>query len=56
LYGNEIWYLALREEYRLQVFENKVLRRMSEPMKGELQEAAENYIKKSFIVFFDKYY
>lgn len=29
---------------------------MSEPMKGELQEAAENYIKKSFIVFFDKYY
>jgi hypothetical protein len=28
LYGYETWSLALREEYRLRVFENRVLRRM----------------------------
>jgi hypothetical protein len=27
LYGYETWYLALREEHRLRVFENRVLRR-----------------------------
>jgi hypothetical protein len=26
LYGCETWYLALMEEYRLRVFENRVLR------------------------------
>jgi hypothetical protein len=49
LYGNVTWSLALREEYRQKVLENKVLRRIYEPKKGELQEAVENYIKKSFI-------
>jgi hypothetical protein len=29
LYGCETWSLALREEHRLRVFENRVLRRMS---------------------------
>jgi hypothetical protein len=28
LYGYETWYLILREEHRLRVFENKVLRRI----------------------------
>jgi hypothetical protein len=28
LYGCEIWSLTLREEHRLRVFENKVLRRI----------------------------
>jgi hypothetical protein len=28
LYGCEIWSLALREEHRLRVFENRVLRRI----------------------------
>jgi hypothetical protein len=28
LYGCEIWSLTLREEYRLGVFENRVLRRI----------------------------
>jgi hypothetical protein len=27
LYGCETWYLTLREEHRLRVFENRVLRR-----------------------------
>jgi hypothetical protein len=29
LYGCETWSLTLREEYRLEVFENRVLRRIS---------------------------
>jgi hypothetical protein len=28
LYGCEIWFLILREEHRLMMFENRVLRRM----------------------------
>jgi hypothetical protein len=31
LYGCETWCLTLREEYRVRVFENRVLRRRSEP-------------------------
>ena len=31
LYGCENWSLTLREEYRLRVFENRVLRRLFEP-------------------------
>jgi hypothetical protein len=30
LYGCETWSLTLREEHRLRVFENKVLRRYSD--------------------------
>jgi hypothetical protein len=36
LYGCEIWSLTLREEHRLRVFENRVLRRMFGPKKGEV--------------------
>jgi hypothetical protein len=39
LYGCETWSLILREEYRLRVFENRVVRRISGPerdvVKGE---------------------
>ena len=31
LYGCETWSLTLREEHRLRVFENRVLRRISGP-------------------------
>ena len=31
LYGCETWSLTLREEHRLRVFENRVLRRIFEP-------------------------
>ena len=36
LYGFETWSLTLREERRLRVFENRVLRRTSEPNRDEV--------------------
>jgi hypothetical protein len=36
LNGRETWSLTLREEYRLKVFENRMLRRMFEPKKDEI--------------------
>jgi hypothetical protein len=36
LYGCETWSLALREEHRLRVFENSVLRRIFGPKKDEV--------------------
>jgi hypothetical protein len=35
LYGCETWSLALREEHRLRVFENRVLRRIFGPKRDE---------------------
>jgi hypothetical protein len=35
LYGCETWSLALREEHRLRVFENRVLRRIFGPKRNE---------------------
>jgi hypothetical protein len=34
--GCETWLLALREEHRLRVFENRVLRRILEPKRDEI--------------------
>jgi hypothetical protein len=36
LYGCETWSLTLREEHRLKVFENRVLRRIFGPKRGEV--------------------
>jgi hypothetical protein len=36
LYGCETWSLALREEHRLRVFQNKVLRRIFGPNRDEV--------------------
>jgi len=36
LYGCETWSLILREEHRLRVFENRVLRRIFGPKKDEV--------------------
>jgi hypothetical protein len=36
LYGRETWSLTLREEHRLSVFENKLLRRIFGPKKDEV--------------------
>jgi hypothetical protein len=36
LYGCETWSLTLREEYRLRVFENRVLRKIFGPMKNDV--------------------
>ena len=38
LYGCETWLLALREERRLRVFENMVLRRVFGPKRDEVTE------------------
>jgi hypothetical protein len=35
LYGCETWSLTLRDEHRLKVFENRVLRRISGPKRDE---------------------
>jgi hypothetical protein len=36
VYGCETWFLALREENRLRVFENRVIRRIFGPKRGEV--------------------
>jgi hypothetical protein len=36
LYGCETWSLTLREEYRLRVFENRMLRRIFVPKRDEM--------------------
>ena len=36
LYGSETWSLALREESRLRVFENRVFRRIFGPRRDEV--------------------
>jgi hypothetical protein len=36
LYGCEIWSLTLKEEHRLRVFENRVLRRIFGPKSDEV--------------------
>jgi hypothetical protein len=36
LYGFEIWFLTLREERRMGVFKNRVLRRIFEPKRDEV--------------------
>jgi hypothetical protein len=36
LYGSETWSLILKEEHRLSVFENRVLRRIFGPKRDEV--------------------
>jgi hypothetical protein len=36
MYGCETWSPTLREEHRLRVFDNRVLRRMFSPKRGEV--------------------
>ena len=43
-YGCETWSLILREERRLRVFENRVLRRVFRPKRDEVTGNGENYI------------
>ena len=44
LYGCETWSLTLREEHRLKVFENKVLRKIFRAKKEKLEDNGESYI------------
>jgi hypothetical protein len=36
LYGSETWSLTLREEHRLRVFENRVLKRIFKPKRDDM--------------------
>jgi hypothetical protein len=49
LYGCETWSLTLREEHRLRVFENGVLRRVFGPKRDKIVQGGGNCIMKSFI-------
>ena len=44
LYGCETWSLTLREERKLRVFENMLLRRIFGPRRDEVTADGENYI------------
>ena len=46
----ETWSLTLREERRLRVFENRVLRRVFEPKRDKVTGNGENYIMKSLMI------
>ena len=50
LYGFEAWSLALREESRLRVFENRVLRRVYGLKRDEVTGNGENYIMRSLVI------
>jgi hypothetical protein len=47
LYGCETWSPTLREERRLRVFENRVLRRIFGPKRDKVTGNGENYIMRS---------
>ena len=50
LYGCENWSLTLREELRLRVFENRVLKRVFGPKRDEVTGNGENYIMRSLVI------
>jgi hypothetical protein len=51
LYGCETWSLTLREECRLRVFENRVVRRIFAPKRDDARgKWKKNYIMKSLII------
>ena len=50
LYGCETWSLALREERRLRVCDNRVLRRIFGPKRGEVTGSRENYIMRNLMI------
>jgi hypothetical protein len=50
LYGCETSSLTVREEHKLRVFENRVLRRIIGPKRDRVTEGGENCITRSFII------
>jgi hypothetical protein len=49
-YGCETWYLTLREEHRLRVFENRVLKRIFGPKRNEVTGGWRSCIIRSFVI------
>jgi len=56
LYKYETWSVTVREEHRLRVFENRVLRRIFRPRREEVVGGWKDCILRSFITHFTKYY
>jgi len=50
LYECETWLLTLREENRLMVSENRVLRKICGPKKDEVTGGSEDYIVRSVMI------
>jgi len=50
LYGCETWWLKLREECRLRVFENRVLRRIFGPKRVEVEREWRKLIMRSLMI------
>jgi hypothetical protein len=50
LYGCETWSLTLREEHRMRVFENRVLRRIFGPMRDEVTGEWRSCTMRNFII------
>jgi len=50
LYVCETWSVTLREERRLRVFENRVLRRIFGTKRDEVTGNGENYITRSLMI------
>jgi len=48
--GGEKWSLTMREEHRVRVSENRVLRRIFGPRRDEVAWDKENYIRRSFMI------
>jgi hypothetical protein len=51
LYGCETWPLTLREESRLRVTENRVLRKIFGNIRMQGQQGRKNCIMRSFIIY-----
>jgi hypothetical protein len=51
LYGCETWFLTLREEHRLRVFEKRVLRRIFGPKRGEITGGWRKLHNEELLVF-----
>jgi hypothetical protein len=51
LYGCEIYSLSLREESRLSVFENRVLRRIFGPEQDEVTGRTDNYLMRCLMFY-----
>jgi hypothetical protein len=50
LYGCETWSLTLREEHRLRVFENRMLRRIFGPKRDEVTGEWRKVQKESLVI------
>jgi hypothetical protein len=51
LYGCQIWSLTLKEECRMRVFENRVLRKIFEPKRDKVTgECKKNYIMRRLMI------